>query len=292
MTYKQKLQKNLKINLIVVGVLFLATAILFAYEIYMLKFASPNLIEIQERLIFKDYFIIMLFVMSCLSLILSVVYYFLIHKLHIRNQQRILILTGILLLPYTLILAIEGFKIGIDDTRYGSTNTVLGFVSILIFIIFFGLILVDAAEAVPSYTHSKEYTFEYNYNEDNYVEMNVEVVYKGTELLFVDIEATANTSKLTDLQENLGRLAYILEANGRKLCLEVINEDGEAMDNVSYSCRTTLEEAPNLTLTDIDSFEDFILIAIYEDLDYAWGSEQVNLTLIDQKYNENYYDKK
>lgn len=136
------------------------------------------------------------------------------------------------------------------------------------------------------------YEIEYSFENDS-VLLIVEVVYEDDELLFVDIDSVANISELSELHVMLDRLAFVLEVvtpeGNERLCMEVISE-GERQIDMESSCRTTVEEYPDISLEDVDEFEDFMLLAIYQDTDTAFDYAYVTISLIDETYNEVYVE--
>lgn len=293
MTSKEKMRKDLLTNIKFVGALYILTIGLFVYRLYQLFWAEVTRIDIYSKLIFGDYMVIALLIVATITLIVSIYLYVALPEKKIQVQHTTLLIVGILLLPYSLVILITGLKIGINNTRYEAKNNILGFLAMIVFIIFYGYLLVGFAGVEPEYTHSKTYEFEYAFDELNTINMTIEVVYRDNELLFVDIDALANTQELTELDPNLDRLAYVLEGsnlNGtKKLCLDIVSE-GEALVEAEYSCRTTLEDNPFLVLEDVDTWEDFMLMAIYQDIEFAFDVTYLNITLINETYKDNYYE--
>lgn len=139
-------------------------------------------------------------------------------------------------------------------------------------------------------TESTVYEIEYDFENDS-VLLTVEVVSKNDELLYVDIDSVANITELSELHVMLDRLAFVLEVvtpdGNERLCMEVISE-GDRQENVESSCRTTPEEYPAISLEDVDEFEDFMLLAIYQDTDTGFDSVYVTISLLEETYNEVY----
>lgn len=293
MTNKQRLQRDLLSNIKFTGALGVLTLLLFAYKLYTIFWADVTRIDINSKLIFGDYFVFTLFIVSIIAFIVSILLYKVLPDKRVQTQHTTLLVAGVLLLPYSLLLLVSGLKIGINNSRYESKNMIFGFIATLAFIIFYGFLLVGFAEIEPNYVESTTYEFEYRFDELNNITMTIEVVYQDDELLFVDIDAIANVQELTEQEATLNRLAYVLEgSNARganRLCLEIVSE-GEEIINGEYSCRTTLEDYPALILEDVDSWEDFMLLAIYQDIEFAFDYEFLNITLINQTTKENYYE--
>ena len=293
MTSRERMKKDLIANIKFVSVLYGLTLILFVYKLYQLFWADVTNFDINSRLIFGDYFVITLLIVGTVTFIYSFVLLKILPEKKIATQHTILLVSGVLLLPYSLVILVTGFKIGLDNRRYESKNTIFAFGALMLFIIFYGYLLVGFAGITPNYTHSKTYEIEYRFDDYNHITYTVEVVYKDDELLFVDLEANATIQELIELDPTLQQLAYVLEGNNEvsihRLCSEIVST-GDAIVNENYTCRTTLDEYPGLELTDVDEFSDFMLIAIFQDKDFVFDYEYLNITLLNETYKDNYYE--
>lgn len=156
--------------------------------------------------------------------------------------------------------------------------------------------VVDDTEDELSLTGSVSTVFEFEYRFNNeLIQYTVEVVSKDDELLFIDIDTVSYISPLYELNVELARLAFVLEAiqdaeTNQPLCMEVISE-GEGQDGVEKSCRLLPEEYPLVTLDMVDEASDFELLAIYSDTSDGWDYAYVNITLTNETHYDDYENK-
>ena len=293
MTSKERMKKDLLTNIKFVGALYILTIGLFVYRLYQIFWADVTRIDMYSKLIFGDYMVFTLFIIATITVGVSIFLYITLPDMKLKTQHTVLLIVGILLLPYSLVILVNGLKIGINNSRYEAKNNIFGFLAMIVLLSFYGFLLLGFAGIEPIYTESTTYEFVYEFDEDNIINMTIEVVYKGDELLFVDVDAISNTQELQELDPLLNQIAYVLEGNdangNKKLCLEVKSE-GEAHVDKEYSCRTNPEDTLGLVLEDVDSAEDFLLLAIYQDIEFAFDVSYLNITLISETTKANYYE--
>lgn len=283
---KESLQLKLKANIRIVGVLFGLMTILFAYELYMINYASPSLIEIQTNLIFKDYFIITMWVIGLVTMGLSVYYYYVLHRLSNKLQVAILMGTGILLFPFSFILLVTGFMIMTDRPK---TKTVGMYVTIfagVFFLMFYALTLVGFAEHTPIYTEATIYQFEYRSAQEVIV-FDMEILHKEGELVKVNLSADTTVRSPELVSPTAEQLTYHLSVNSRVSCYLFSTTDG--VTNEESSCTITPESHPNMTLTSLLDFETYTLI-IGTYFDGIVLPSEGELTIINEEVMENYYE--
>lgn len=290
MTQKEKLQKSLLRNLILVGILFGIITILFVYKLYSMYYASPTLYDIQTNLIFKDYLVFLLFGMGVLAMGSSVLFYFKAHQLHTRNQIRLLVAVGIMLFPFTLLMVLTGLMIGIDNPKYQANNSMVGIFTMFIFLIVYSLVLVDFTEPQAIYTESKVYSFEY-INDEDHIEWDVEVVFKQGELLKIEIDSIANLRHPEVIDPFLKELALFLQADSRTLCYSLIHNTQLTDEESNCEINFPDPDYSNIVFENIDQFSDFTLFVFYRDMEDGVDTDILNIRSRNEVYHENYYDK-
>lgn len=286
---KEQLQSKLKTNIKFVSILFTISAILFAYEIYVINFASPSLAEIQTNLIFKDYFIILMFIVGLVSEGLSVYLYYVLPKTSYRLQVVVLLSTGIIFFPFGLLLFIYGIMIMLDRPKLKTAGTyVLMFVG-FIFLMVYALILVDFAEHKPIYTQAKVYEFKYEYGED-IILFDVEVLYKEGELISTTINSDTTLRPIEEINPSATQISFNLAVGNRFTCYGIFSAEGET--NLEESCTMTHQgqDFPNITLASLLDFDNFELKVNSIMNDTSIITTDGVLTLIHEEDIENYYD--
>lgn len=140
---------------------------------------------------------------------------------------------------------------------------------------------------------STVYEIQYLFNNESII-YTIEVVSIDGELQFIDMDAVANISELSELNIMLDRLAFVMEGvtpdGNEPLCSEIISE-GDEITNQEFSCRVTPEEFPRIELEDVDSFEDFMLLAIYQDTETGFDAVYVNISLLSETQFDDYQNK-
>ncbi len=283
---KDSLQLKLKGNIKFVGVLFGLMTILFAYELYLINFASPTLLTIQTNLVFKDYFIITMWIISFLTMGLSVYFYYSLHMVSNRMQVVMLMGTGILLFPFSFILLVTGFMIMTDRPKTKTAGMYITIFAGMFFLIFYALTLVDYTEHEIVYTEASIYEFEYIVSGE-VILFDMEVIHKDGELVKVTItsDTTARSPEL--VAPTATQLTYQLKVNNRGTCYEFVTTDG--VTNEVTSCEMTSSTHPNTTLGTLLNFDSFSLI-IGTYIDGAIVQSDGELTLINEEVKANYYD--
>lgn len=293
---KEQLQPKLLTNIKFVSILFGITVILFVYELYLIYFASPTLAEIQTNLIFKDYIIFLMFGLGIVTLGLSIYLYYVLHTLSYKLQVVVLIASGILLFPYSLLLALYGFMIMIDRPKLKTTGMYIVLFVGFIFLVSYSLILVDFAEHKAIYTQAKVYEFEYVYGEER-IDFEVTVLYKlneetnKLELISTTIDSNTTLRPIIDINPDATQIAYNLSVGGRFTCYGIFSAEGE--QNLNDSCTMTHQgtDFSNITLNSLLDFDNFVLKVNSIMNDTSVVTVDGILTLISEEDIENYYKK-
>jgi len=252
MTYNEKLKMKLRGNLFGVGFFLIISTIVFVIRLNKIYWATPSLLEINNKLLAGDYITFIFFGMGIVALLLSLFLYLKFDNYYPQTQIKLFMAIGIFFLPYTIILVVIGIMKYIEKSKFKTSFFATSIITLLVLGLISSFTVSKLNEIEPLYISEYRYTAEYSINTTDHFEVEVVAQIRGSELLSVKIDALLNTNDL-DPMEAAGEF-YRMSISGSASCFNIPTT--EAFINYELSCEEIKTNDTFVSLT-ADSFVNF-----------------------------------
>ena len=285
MSYNEQMRQKLKGNIFGVIFFLLISAIFVGFKLSTMFGESPTLLEIQGVLIAKDIIVFGIFGLGLIALGLSIYLYYKFDSFYPQNQVKLFMGIGLFFLPFTIILVVIGIMKYMEKSKFKKSFFVTSIISLLAFGIFASVSVTQLQEIEPIYTSKYTFEAEYILGADDYVNVTVVAIIRGSELQSVTVDAVIQSDLITDptrvgeyYRMSIGDSASL---NAVPSCFNIPNT--LVLEEYEYSCEITefIDSYSAMTASTFINFDEFYFEYGYMDVGGIWTreiAEEMNIT--------------